>query len=122
MSRGINAAVWVLAAMFAVTMLGGLGFYGLADSAYSTPADDTNRVVEALEEPSGSTASGQGVVESFTVGALDILQVLWIAVTDTSEVIMLFLPFQPIAFVGEQLARLAMGLTFAYFMRGVLPS
>lgn len=120
MSRGIHAGIWVIAALVTISMLTGLGFYDVTGTSFATPSGDTNKVVERLEEPSGSAASGEGVVESFTVGALDVVQVFWIAISDTSEVVMLFLPFQPIADAAELLARVAMGYTFLQIMRGVV--
>lgn len=120
MARGINAAVWVFAALLAVSMLSGLGFYQLGDTGFQQPGDQTNRVLDILEDPSGSAAGGQGVVESFTVGALNGLQILWVLITNTSEVVMLFIPFQPVANMLEALARLAYGLLVVQAMLRVI--
>lgn len=120
MARGIQAAVWVFAILLSLQLLANVGFLALADTQYASPGDSQNRVVDRLEDSEGSAASGQGVVESFTKGGLDQIQIFWILITDTSEVVMVFIPFQPIADTIELLARLAMGLTFALFMRGVV--
>lgn len=118
MSRGVNVVAMLFAVVLAVSFMGSIGAYSAVDAgSYSTDAtDDTNRIVNVFEDQSSSVT---GVAEldpvaSFIIGGLDTLTVMWIIISDTSELLVLIGAPTELADALEQFARLAFGLMLLY--------
>lgn len=107
--------------MLSITMLSGMGYYAaVGGQAYSNPAGgDVNRLIDTLSDQQG-TDTGTGLLDSFTVGGANALQIFWIVISDTSELVMLFFPIPAVANAVETLAQIAFGLMFLMFVRGVV--
>lgn len=120
--RGINAVIAVLVFALAIAALSGSGYFvAVGAPTYDDPATgDTNRILDALGDQSGTDQGGNSPIEGFTTGALNTLQVFWIIVTDTSELVMLFMPVQAWANAVETMVHVAFGLAFLALARGVV--
>lgn len=129
MSRGITASIMLICVVLAVSIMAQLGAYDAVNAGtYATAQgdDDVNRIIDAVDEPSGSI-TGVAEIDPFlglALGAIDTAQIFWIVATDTEELVYLLAGgggyIQPIAKAVETLVKIALGITFLYLMRGLV--
>lgn len=124
MSKGIFAFVVMTGLILAISILSGIGFYDNLALDYSSQGmdDDVQSAADALTSQEATDTGGTAVVE-FTTGAANVLQVGWEVVSNTSGVLkLLFNLPDAVADPFETFFQIAYGLTFAGFIRGVMPT
>lgn len=127
MARGITAAVFVIALILSMTMLGGIGFY--ASLGVTVDVESQNEDVVAAAEELGGVELGEGRSASITEGPLatvtpsvGVIQTFTTVIRNTSGVIQLLFGLPPaIADPIETFFRLAMVVTVLYLIRSGSP-
>lgn len=129
MPRGIAAFVLVASLVFSMTILGGVGFYGLLGEDIDLDAETQNADVQAAAEELSGISFGEGRSSAILQGPLavvtpvvGILQTFVATIGNTSGILQLLFGVPPV--VGdtlETLFRIAMLVTVVYAIRSGSP-
>lgn len=120
-SKGISAFIVILAVSLAISVLAGVGYYSNLHVNYgSTGADaDVQAAAHALTNQQATNEGGSVFVE-FTTSAATTFQSFWQVISNTSGVLKLLFGFpDPLAQTVQLVFRIAFGISFAAFIRGV---
>lgn len=123
MAKGIAAFVVVLAVTMSISILAGIGFYDQLGIDYSDPGydDDVQAAAQAMTSQEASN-TGSSAFTDFTVGAGNSIQTFWQVLSNTSGILkLLFALPDPLAKSLQTVFQITFGVTFAGFIRGVMP-
>jgi hypothetical protein len=122
MSKGITAFYIVLAVIVSLSMLGAVGFYSSINLDYSDSANaDVENAADALVGQEATDRSGGSVLQDFTTAGATAISTGWQVLSNLSGILQLLLMFpDPIADAIQQVWMITYGLTFAFFIRGLL--
>lgn len=121
MAKGIAAFVVILAPVLAISVLSGIGYYSHLHVDYDNTgaSSDVQAAADALANQEATDTGGSAIVE-FTTGAANTFQSFWQVISNTSGVVkLLFGAPDSVAQQIELIFRIAFGISFAGFIRGV---
>jgi hypothetical protein len=121
MSVGIKAFYVMLSFILALSIVAGLGIPDLLNMSHSATYDeDVNAVIDAMtsqEQPN----TGTSTFADFTIGGGRALHTGWQVIGNTKGVVMLITGVpESVAAPVQSFFRIAFGLSFAQFIRGVV--
>ena len=122
MSKGITAFYIVLALIVSLSVLGGLGFYSSINLDYSDTGDaDVEAAADALVGQEATDRSGGSVLQDFTTAGATAIATGWQVIANLSGILQLLLMLpEVLADAIERVWQITFGLTFAFFIRGLL--
>lgn len=122
MSRGVTAFYIVVAIILSIGILSGVGFFNAIGVQYPTSADDDVReAANALVGQEATDRSGGSVLQDFTTAGATSLSSGWQVIGNLGGILelLLLLP-DALATPIERVFQLTFGLTFAFYIRGLL--
>jgi len=121
-SKGVTVFYTMLAVVVLMSMLGGIGFYQSIGMSVPTNANaDVQNAGDALIGQEATDRTGGSVLQDFTTAGATSLSTGWQVLSNTSGILQLLLMFPPIVADNIQLVfQLTFGLTFAFYIRGLL--
>lgn len=117
--RGITIAIFLLSVMLSFSLLAGVGFMDAAGIQVDPGTGDVDQVEGEFGNQSVQDAEETGFL-GFTSSVVDTVSILWVLITNTSEIVLLFIPSEPIANTVETGFRIVFGLTIAQIIRGLI--
>ena len=126
MARGVGAFIFVSSLVFAMTILGGVGFYATLN--IDVDASGANQDVQNAANQLNGTSFGENRSPSILEGPLavvvpfiDFVLTLWTVIANTSGVIQLLYGLPPlVADTIETVFRIALTVTGLFAVRGIL--
>jgi hypothetical protein len=122
MSKGITAFYIVLSLIVALSVLGGLGFYSSIALDYSDTGNaDVEAAADALVGQEATDRSGGSVLQDFTTAGATAIATGWQVIANLSGILQLLVMLpEVLADAIERVWQITFGLTFAFFIRGLL--
>lgn len=122
MSKGITAFYIVLSLIVALSVLGGLGFYSSINLDYSDTGNaDVEAAADALVGQEATDRSGGSVLQDFTTAGATAIATGWQVIANLSGILQLLVMLpEVLADAIERVWQITFGLTFAFFIRGLL--
>lgn len=122
MSKGMTAFYIVLSVIVAMSILGGIGFYQAIALDYSDTAnDDVQNAADALVGQEATDRSGGSVLQDFTTAGATSIATGWQVIANLGGILQLLLLIPPeLANAIETVWQITFGITFAFFIRGLL--
>jgi hypothetical protein len=122
MSKGITAFYIVLALIVSLSVLGGLGFYSSINLDYSDTGNaDVEAAADALVGQEATDRSGGSVLQDFTTAGATAIATGWQVIANLSGILQLLVMLpEVLADAIERVWQITFGLTFAFFIRGLL--
>lgn len=121
-SKGMTAFIIVVALISAISILAGVGFFNeLGMTVPESANDDVKSAADTLIGQEATDRSGGSVLQDFTTSAATSIATGWQIIANLSGILQLFLMLPEVmAETIQRVFQITFGLTFAFFIRGLL--
>lgn len=122
MSKGVTAFYIVVSIILAMGVLAGVGFFSAIGMQVPTNADDdVQNAADALIGQEATDRSGGSVLQDFTTAGATSISSGWQVIANLGGILKLLLLFPDVlASAIERVFQVTFGLTFAFYIRGLL--
>lgn len=122
MSKGITAFFIVVALTLSISIMSGLGFYGMLGVSYTDSANaDVQRAADSMVGQEAADKSGGSVLQDFTTSAGRTLSAAWQVLSNLSGILQLLFGIpSELADAIQTFWIMVYSVTFAAFIRGVV--